>query len=320
MNSPLVSIVVPNYNHYSYLQQRLESIFNQTYQNFEVILLDDCSTDASVQLLKSYENHPKVSSFIVNTTNSGSPFKQWQKGFELAKGDYIWIAESDDYCDIDFIEKLLDFNSSIILELDIIYCQSFDVDFKGNLLSDRVDYTSNFKPNIWNDNFTIDGTSFVKNYLKVKCVIPNASAVLFKRKLLRNKALTEDRVAMKICGDWLFWLKISEGSSIGFIKKHLNYFRDHQNVTRNQTTYEKIYIRCFEEKLIRDYLTLKYNLKQERESLILYNKWFKLHKFSKLFSSQFYAIKMKETSFKYYIIAFLKHHRTKVKILKIIKL
>lgn len=94
--SSLVSIIIPNYNHAAFLQQRLNSVFQQTYQNFEVILLDDASTDASVAILNEYKDHPKVSHLVINERNSGSPFKQWQKGIALAKGEYVWIAESDD--------------------------------------------------------------------------------------------------------------------------------------------------------------------------------------------------------------------------------
>ena len=80
-NTPLVSIIIPNYNHARYLKQRLESIFNQTYQNFEVIFLDDCSTDNSSDIIEQYKDNPHLSQIVVNETNSGSPFKQWNKGF-----------------------------------------------------------------------------------------------------------------------------------------------------------------------------------------------------------------------------------------------
>ena len=117
---PKVSIIIPNYNHAKYLLQRLESIFNQTYQDFELILLDDCSTDNSVKILKEYALDPKVSHFIINKKNSGSPFIQWAKGFELAKGEYIWIAESDDCSENIFLEEMVNLlknNNSLILKI-----------------------------------------------------------------------------------------------------------------------------------------------------------------------------------------------------------
>jgi glycosyltransferase involved in cell wall biosynthesis len=54
MTELLVSIIVPNYNHSQFLQQRLDSVFNQTYQNFEVILLDDCSTNDNIEIMGKY--------------------------------------------------------------------------------------------------------------------------------------------------------------------------------------------------------------------------------------------------------------------------
>src|SRR5690606_7012874 len=140
---PKVSIIIPNYNHKPFLQQRLDTVFNQTFQNFEVILLDDASADGSQDLLKSYKNHPKVAHIILNETNSGSPFKQWQKGIELAQGEYIWIAESDDYCELDFLEELLKNCSA-----NLVYAQSQDVDADGRVFANRLNYTSCFSPNI----------------------------------------------------------------------------------------------------------------------------------------------------------------------------
>ena len=75
-----VSVIVPCYNHAPYLQARIDSIINQTYQNFELILLDDLSPDNSAEIILSYKNHPKVSHCIINEKNSGSTFAQWNKG------------------------------------------------------------------------------------------------------------------------------------------------------------------------------------------------------------------------------------------------
>jgi len=108
MNKPFVSVIIPNYCHSRYLDERLTSVLNQTYPYFEIIILDDCSPDngASKAVIEKYRENPHVSHIIYNEVNSGSPFKQWQKGFDLAKGDYIWIAESDDSCDCRLLEVL----------------------------------------------------------------------------------------------------------------------------------------------------------------------------------------------------------------------
>ena len=124
---PLVSVIIPNYNHAPYLKQRIESVLNQTYQDFEVIILDDCSTDNSRDIIENYKTNSKIKNIIYNRQNSGSTFKQWDKGIAEATGDYIWIAESDDYCETDFIEKIIgEINNDA--EIVLAYTQSKIVD------------------------------------------------------------------------------------------------------------------------------------------------------------------------------------------------
>ena len=89
-----VSVIMPNYNHAPYLKERMDSILWQDYPDLEVILLDDASTDNSVSILNEYTNHPRVKTLVVNDTNSGNPFLQWQRGLQEATGEYVWIAES----------------------------------------------------------------------------------------------------------------------------------------------------------------------------------------------------------------------------------
>ena len=96
-NYPIeVSIIIPNYNYARFLQQRIESVLAQTYTDYEIILLDDASTDDSVSILNHYKTNSRVAHLEINSVNTGSPFIQWQKGISLSRGKYIWIAESDD--------------------------------------------------------------------------------------------------------------------------------------------------------------------------------------------------------------------------------
>src|SRR6185437_16633828 len=122
---PTVSVIVPNYNHALYLPKRMESILRQTYQDFELILLDDCSTDDSRAILSQYAGDARIR-VEFNELNSGV-FKQWNKGVRLARGEYVWIAESDDYADERLLERLVS-----ILDADpsvaFAYCRSWRVD------------------------------------------------------------------------------------------------------------------------------------------------------------------------------------------------
>jgi glycosyltransferase involved in cell wall biosynthesis len=221
-----VSVIIPNYNHARYLQKRIESVLSQTYQDFELILLDDCSTDNSRLILEKYRTYSKVSHLIINQINSGSTFRQWQKGIQVAQGEYIWIAESDDYADQHFLEILvpqLEQHSRV----GLAYCQSFQVDEQDAILMDlRIMYGER-----WYYNYHNDGNAEVINYLSIRNNIPNASAVLF-RKSLYNKVST-NFLTYTYCGDWVFWIDLLKKSDIIYISQSLNYFRKHkQNTTQ----------------------------------------------------------------------------------------
>jgi len=125
-----ISVIVPNYNHSRYLEKRIDSILNQTFQDFELIILDDCSTDNSKDIIRQYKGHEKVGNIIFNECNSGSVFKQWKSGISLAKGEYIWIAESDDCADLEFLYKLLPVLENN-KELGFVYCNSHVIDENG---------------------------------------------------------------------------------------------------------------------------------------------------------------------------------------------
>lgn len=300
MNTPKVSIIIPNYNHESFLKQRIESVLQQTVQDIEVILLDDCSTDKSISVLNTYKEHPKVTQVVLNTQNSGSPFKQWQKGIALAKGEYIWFAESDDYCQLNFLEEILAvFHKN--LNLGIVYAQSNDVDEHGKKLFSRLNYTQDFSPNIWENDFECEGELFVKEYLQIKNVIPNASAVVFKKSLVKSdKVFSNSLLQMTMCGDWLFWIQLAKQTKIGFIAEPLNCFRQHSGVTRNHSNITRKKTRLLEESVLRSFLQEKNVFNTSLETL-LYQKWFKLHKASAILTKSYYKIKLFKSTRVYFL-------------------
>ncbi|MCC9061722.1 glycosyltransferase family 2 protein [Flavobacterium piscisymbiosum] len=309
-NKPLVSVIVPNYNHEKFIKQRLDSILNQTYINFEVILLDDCSTDSSREILVQYSNNPKVSHCVFNDINSGSPFKQWKKGINLAKGEYIWIAESDDYSDLSFLDKNMQ-QLSVDRNFGIAYCQTIDINEHDLILSNRTGYTDQFCPNIWEFNFFKKGRLFVKKYLSFYNVIPNASAVVFKKTFVDETLFCESLLEMRMCGDWFFWIQLSLKTQITYLAEPLNYFRNHTTVTRNHKTSDRKKQRLMEESQVRTFLQENNILNVEREYL-LYINWFKFFKMSAVFSSAFYKIKLRKTSYiKFYWFFFLYKFKSK---------
>lgn len=220
----LVSVIVPNYNHAEYLKQRIDTILEQSYQNFEVIILDDCSTDNSRDIIEQYRNHNKISKIIYNETNSGSTFSQWNRGIRLSKGELIWIAESDDFAATNLLQELQS-EFDIDPQLGIAYCQSYMVNEKNEVTGSWQFWTNEFDTELFKTRFKIIGKDYIDKFLIYKNTIPNASAVLFRKKIYELIGGADESVSE--AGDWLTWIKILTISNIAYIPAHLNNFRYH---------------------------------------------------------------------------------------------
>lgn len=227
MAEPKVSVIVPNYNYSKYLRKRIDSILKQTYQDYEIILLDDASTDDSLQVFEEYRNEPGVSLILKNEKNTGSPFRQWMKGILHARGKWIWIAEADDFADDRFLETVVG------------YAEKYDnvsVCYSGSLLVGPDDKElSGQDINKWDNSMKkdaacFDGIEYIKNNLYWSNYIVNASAVIFRREFalkLEHSAFID----MRYSGDWQFWFEMSLSGNVVEVYKELNYFRKHPQKT-----------------------------------------------------------------------------------------
>ncbi len=233
MNNPKVSVIIPNYNHAHFLKRRIDSILVQTYYNIEVIILDDCSTDNSNEIIKNYSAHPRVKQVIYNEKNSGSPFLQWKKGIDHAIGDWIWIAESDDYADPKFLETLVS-ATEINKQAGLVYCDSVivinDIAQEDTFAVKR---NKNLKTLRWESNYVNDGMAEIEDYLLPHGTINNTSAVLFNREILLR--VNPFDVSFKFIGDKYAFIKVLSISSILYVNQPLNYYRGAANAKPKHT-------------------------------------------------------------------------------------
>jgi len=242
---PDVTVIVPNYNHATYLPRRLESIFNQGYRDFEVILMDDRSTDHSVAVLKTYADRSQVSHLILNDVNSGSPFVQWKKGLQRSKGKFIWVAESDDFIDDTFLTKatkVIDADR----EIGIVYAHSVVVDENDNKIRDL--YYDEISPTRWRSDYVTGGREETIEALSIANTIANTSSVLIRKELLERHI---DAIAsFRSTGDWYLWLLALNDPNVkvAYLSSVNNYFRIHQQTTRGTGKinfgYVNEYFRC----------------------------------------------------------------------------
>jgi len=242
--SPKVSVIVPNFNHAGYLPQRLDSIYGQTYGNVEVILLDDCSEDDSQNILRQYrDTYSANTRLLCNETNSGNVFRQWARGIELATGDLVWLAESDDFCDLDFLEKLVGFFRDEAVTL--AYSAVSFVDEQGRALNDFAyeHYLAPVGASRWQQSHTATGFREAGRAFGVLNLVPNTSGCIFRNPA--NLPLLQDPswLELEICGDWVFYLHLIRNGKVSFTPETRNYYRFHGANASTKTYSEAAYYR-----------------------------------------------------------------------------
>ena len=219
---PRISVIIPNYNHGLYLKQRIDSVLSQTFQDFEVIILDDCSPDDSKEIIETYRGHPKVSYIVYNEKNSGSTFKQWDKAIALSKGEWIWIAESDDWCEPDFLASVLTNDEKVSISFAQTYiCNqntgNYYAGYSGFGLTDQM-----------------EGAYFVKNKMLPYNGIWNASQAIFRRSYFYQ--ISPKYLEFRFCGDWIFWVELALLGDVKICGKFLCYFRKHDADVTSRVT------------------------------------------------------------------------------------
>ena len=229
-----VSVVIPNYNYDNYLHERINSVVLQDYPIWEIILLDDGSTDGSVEILEDITNRLDIDcKLVVNDSNSGSVFRQWKKGVELATGDFIWIAEADDLSEKSFLTAAMrGFEHPHTV---LSYTESKQIGTNGEVLCNNyLNYVKDVSSNKWSTDYMNSGYDEIKTALAIKNTIPNVSAAVFKKSCFQqvlNKHLDEI-CNYKVAGDWVTYLYLLEKGDLSFSSKPLNKHRRHeQSVT-----------------------------------------------------------------------------------------
>ena len=230
--SPRVSIIVPSYNHAQYLPARMDSCLGQTFTDFELLFLDDASTDDSLQVVQAWAEDPRVS-IHPNEQNTGNPFIQWNRGIGMARGEYLWIAESDDFADPDFLQNLvarLDAHPNAVLAS----CRSCLTDSAGHDQGVYNAYQWFDDPARWQQDYDNDGRDELRRYLSFQNTLPNASALLIRRSALGDKLRAPE--TMRMAGDWWLWAALLLRGDLVHVAKPMNHFRQpHEQSQRSRT-------------------------------------------------------------------------------------
>ena len=217
-HSKAVTAVIPNYNYEHFLNERIDSILFQTYPVKEIIILDDCSSDNSLELIKQRIKTNKTGikiSLIENERNSGSVFAQWEKAFHVTNTEYVWIAEADDSCDSRFLETVMKgFEDP---EVVISYCESLTMDENNILLMPNLrEWIDIFKCGKWDHNYVKDGREEVAETMCINNTIANVSSAVIKKKNYDD--ILKSAQSYHLAGDWYFYMNILKSGKIAYFE------------------------------------------------------------------------------------------------------
>jgi hypothetical protein len=237
--TPLVTVIVPNYNHARFLDRRLGGVLGQSFDDFELLFLDDASTDGSRAVFEAYRGDGRVRA-IFNRRNSGGPFPQWNRGVRAARGRYVWIAESDDDAEPGLLEALIGpmlADDRVVLS----YCESLLVDEQGHALMLGVDFLEEcfhlaergIDSGMLRSDFRSDGRALCLSHQRLFNLVPNASAVVFRRDAYLAAGAAPE--SLRLCGDWLTWGRMMLRGDVSYTARPLNRFRSHPATVRSES-------------------------------------------------------------------------------------
>lgn len=230
---PKISVIVPNYNHARFLDQRIRSILEQDYREFDLLILDDCSGDDSREVIGRYQtDRPQIRTHF-NDSNNGSPFRQWDAGVRMTEGEFIWIAESDDFAHPRFLSEtvpVLEANPQV----GLVFARSHYVDARGR----NTGWYGSFRP--CTHSYVAPGRTEIERHLGRNNGINNVSGVLFRRSAYLRAGGAA--CSMRFCGDWFLYLRILMTADVAHVPSPLNYCRSHPGSSRNSYFRDRRYL------------------------------------------------------------------------------
>ena len=209
--NPLVSIIIPLYNSENYVHKTIESILNQTYKNFELIIVDDASTDNSIKIINSYIRDDKRIKLIQSSSNFGGPARPRNIGIRKSKGEYIAFCDNDDLWE----------NNKLEMQLNQIIKNNFNFCCSDILLIDKNNNILNFSFIRKLTRMIFFNPSYFKLFFSSQIAL---SSVLISREFLGKNKFDEDKNLIA-CEDYLLWLTL-------FRKKQIKYYKTKDKLVR----------------------------------------------------------------------------------------
>ena len=213
-SSPLVSIIIPSYNHGKFVDKALRSVLNQTYQNWEVILIDNQSTDQTNEILSKFKDS-RLKFFKID--NNGIIAKSRNLGIKLSKGEWIAFLDTDDWWTSDKLSTCMD---NINNEVDLIY-HNLEIKYdkpKFSLKGKKYKGRQLDKPILIN--------LLVSGILEGNAI--GNSSVIVRKKIINKVGGISENKDLVASEDYNTWLRIAQiTDNFKYLKKKLGYYLIH---------------------------------------------------------------------------------------------
>lgn len=218
---PRISVILPTYNRAKFLERSIASLLNQTYQDFEIIIVDDASIDSTSEIVERLSN-PKIS-YIRHSENKGAAAAR-NTGIRNANGKYIGFQDSDDEWLPNKLSKQMDVFENSTNRVGVVYCGTWLI-------------RKNKKKYIMLPNRKIYEGDIYSNLFRINFVDTPASVV--RKECFEKAGLFDESLEGACCEDWELWLRISKSYEFRYINEPLlNSYYTHPNINEQRNLIE----------------------------------------------------------------------------------
>lgn len=210
-----VSIVTPVYNAEKYIAKSIESVLNQTYQDFELIIINDGSKDNSEQIIQKYLNDTRIKYFPQE--NKGESVAR-NRGLDIAQGEYIAFLDADDMYYPNKIEEQLNFFNKND-DVDVVYTDIQIIDELGNNQNE-----------LKSEEIILNQNNFIASML-YRQLIPGPAAIMLRRKCIDNGLRYPENYLN--AEDYMFTIQLALNFNFRYLPKKLYFYRRHKNNLTN---------------------------------------------------------------------------------------
>lgn len=205
VNNYLVSVIIPTYNRESTILRAIKSVLTQHYQNFEIIIVDDCSSDRTVEIIKNLSKKDKRIKLLLNEKNRGPNYSR-NRGIKHSKGQYIALLDSDDEWLRSKLKKQLEhFHNKTDEKLGVIYC--------GAIFIDKKNKTSYQMPQ--------KEGKMLNELLRQNYILAGGSNCLIKKKVFDECGLFDESSKMLNKQDYELWLRVAQKFKFAYVNDYL---------------------------------------------------------------------------------------------------